>query len=415
MLYQLSYPVGVSLNPIQKGLFGRATGPTGADQRGCGVKRYRRCCTGSNLTDNRGMGDPQPLFAQATANDPARVLIIAEIGVNHDGRLNRGLELIHAAADAGADAVKFQWFHPDRLLSKQALLAGYQAGKATDAKDLLEKLALDQDMLSRFAEATRQAGLRLIVTPFSPADVQELAGLDLDAVKIASPDAVNTPLLEAVAKLKKPILISTGTCDLHELARAADLLSTHATWGGGCLLQCVSSYPTPTHEASINGMTQIKQHYRVPVGYSDHTQEVYTGALAVAAGAVVIEKHLTHDRHAPGPDHAASADPGQFAEYARLIRQAQVILGPARKVVQPVEADVRLVSRQSVCLTRDLPAGHTLGKEDLTVMRPGTGIPACELKNLIGQTLKHHAYARTLLDPADLIRQTDTVPVYKTA
>jgi len=347
------------------------------------------------------MGDSKPLFESATESCPARVLIVAEIGVNHDGRLDRGLELIRAAADAGADAVKFQWFHPDRLLSKQALLADYQAGKADDAKDLLKKLALDRDLLGRFAEATRQAGLGLIVTPFSPADVQDLDDLDIDAVKIASPDAVNTPLLEAVKTLNKPIFISTGTCDLEELAPAAELLSRHTP--GGCLLQCVSSYPTPTEVSGLGGMIALWQRYQLPVGYSDHTQENLTGALAVASGAVVIEKHLTHDRSAPGPDHAASADSGRFAEYVRLIRQAQTMLGPTKKSIQSVEADVRLVARQSVCLTRDLPAGHKLAAEDLTVMRPGTGIPACELKNLIGQTLKRHARARNLLDTADLV------------
>ena len=341
------------------------------------------------------------MFQHADENHPASVLIVAEVGVNHDGRLDRGIELIRAAADAGADAVKLQWFHPDRLLSKQALLAEYQAGKAEDARGLLKKLALDLDMLHRFADTTREVGLRLVVTPFSPADVQELAGLEIDAVKIASPDAVNTPLLEAVATLNKPILISTGTCELDELAPAADLITKHRP--GGCLLQCVSSYPTPTNDASLGGMADIRQRYQLPVGYSDHTQDITTGALAVAAGAAVIEKHLTHDRGAPGPDHAASADPKQFADYVRLVRPAQAMLGPSRKQVQPVEADVRLVSRQSVCLTRDLPAGHQLKSEDLTVMRPGTGIPACELKNLIGQTLKHKVHARSLLNPDDLL------------
>jgi len=359
------------------------------------------------------MGTENPQFQHADENHPTGVLVIAEIGVNHDGRLDRGIELIQAAADAGADAVKFQWFHPDRLLSRQALLASYQQGKATDARDLLNKLALDQDMLSRFAQAARQAGLRLIVTPFSPADVPELAELNLDAVKIASPDAVNTPLLEAAATLNKPILISTGTCELEELAPAAELLTKHAP--GGCLLQCVSSYPTPIEEACLGGITALQQRYGLPTGYSDHTQDLCTGTLAVAAGALVIEKHLTHDRTAPGPDHAASADPGQFAEYVRLIRQTQAMLGPIRKQVQPVEADVRKVSRQSVCLTRDLPAGHQLQSEDLTVMRPGTGFPAKELKNLIGQTLKRKTHARTLLDPADLLAQADTAAEIKTA
>lgn len=354
------------------------------------------------------MSETEPLFRSSSLVDPPKVLVIAEIGVNHDGRLDRGLELIQAAADAGADAVKFQWFHPDRLLSRQAPLAGYQTGKADDAQGLLETLALDQDTLARFAEATRRAGLKLIITPFSPADVPELEPLGIDAVKIASPDAVNTPLLEAATTLGKPMLVSTGTCDLNELEPAARLISSHPA--GGCLLQCVSSYPTPTQDAALGGMAAMWDRFGLPVGYSDHTQDTHTGALATAVGALVIEKHLTHDRNAPGPDHAASADPQQFTEYVRLIRQTQAMLGPTRKQVQPVEADVRHVSRQSVCLTRDLPAGHQLTSDDLTVMRPGTGIPACDLKSLIGQTLRQNALAKTPLSLEQLLGPTTDLP-----
>ncbi len=354
------------------------------------------------------MSDPQPLFRQASQTSPAEVLVVAEIGVNHDGQLGRGLELVQVAAQAGADAVKFQLFHPDRLLSDQAMLAGYQKDATQGVKALLEGLALNQDALARLAEATRCAGMRFIVTPFSLGDVRELNELDIDAVKIASPDAVNTPLLEAVTSLDKPILISTGTCDLPELAPAASLLSDHAP--GGCLLQCVSSYPTPINDAALGGMAAIHKCYGLPVGYSDHTQDVLAGALAVAAGAVVIEKHLTHDQQATGPDHAASFDPKQFAEYVRLIRQAQAMLGPTDKSTLPIEADVRKVSRQSVCVVRNLPAGHQLQTGDLTVKRPGTGIPACELEDHIGQILMRDIRANSLLDPADIRPPIAAIP-----
>ncbi len=339
-------------------------------------------------------------YWQADTARASWVGVIAEIGVNHDGQVDRGRMLIEVAKAAGADAVKLQLFDPDQLLSGQSMLASYQVGKACDAKALLRGLMLKPDEIRQLAERARLLGLKLIVTPFSPGNVAELADLGVDEVKIASPDAVNLPLLEAVAGLGKPMLISTGTCTLDELAPAADLLKRHQA--GGCMLQCVSSYPTPAGDAALGGIKAINERFDVAVGYSDHTQEVTTGALAIAAGAVVLEKHLTYDREADGPDHAASADPDQFSEYVRQVRRTQAMLGPTAKQVLDVEADVRTVSRQSVAAARDLPAGHRLSEQDLTVMRPGTGIPASELKSLTGKFLTRPVKAGNLLCFDDL-------------
>jgi N,N'-diacetyllegionaminate synthase len=346
------------------------------------------------------MSGARVFFDEADGLSSARVWVVAEIGVNHDGRLDQGLALVRAAAQAGADAVKLQLFNPDRLLSEQAQLAGYQEGKAKNLKALLDGLALDLDAVGRLGEAAREAGLRFIVTPFSPADARDLAQIAVDAVKIASPDAVNTPLLEAVADLGRPMLVSTGTCELHELEPVSELIKRHPA--GGCLLQCVSCYPTPARDAALGGMLAMRERFGLPVGYSDHTRDPLTGALAVAAGAVVLEKHLTYDTSAEGPDHAASADPGMFSQYVRLVRRAQVMLGPTRKTVLAIEADVRKVSRQSVCVVRDLPAGHRLTAGDLTVKRPGTGVPAARLEDIIGQTLTRNVGANCLLTAADV-------------
>lgn len=339
-------------------------------------------------------------FHAADAERSAAVAVVAEIGVNHDGDVSVGRGLIDAAAGAGADAVKFQYFHPDRLLSNQAELAGYQRGKAASQRELLARLALPIDALASLVEHAHAAGLAAVVTPFSPDDPAELAPLGLDAIKTASPDAVNPPLLDAAAALSLPMLISTGTCTLDELAYAAELLRWHKA--GGCLLHCVSSYPTPAEEAGLAGVGVLSARFGLPVGYSDHTALVQTGALAVAGGAVVLEKHLTHDRGAPGPDHAASLDAGQFAQYVRQAREAAAMLGRRVKDAAPIERDVRRVSRQSVCVLRDLPAGHVLKAEDLTVKRPGTGIPAAELGQMLGKILARGVRANDLLDPGDL-------------
>jgi len=376
----LSYPVGPSI-----------------------IKRQGEACLGSmrvmrDSAKKTGLG-----FAEAERNSSAEVVVIAEIGVNHDGDAEVAGRLIEAAAEAGADAVKFQYFHADRLLSNQAALAGYQAGQAKSQRELLSRLALPIDVLSGLVEAAKGCGLAAVVTPFSLDDPRELAGLGLDAIKTASPDAVNTPLLEACAALGLPMLISTGTCTLDELEPAAGLLRGHDA--GGAMLHCVSSYPTPMNAAQLGGIVAMRSALGLAVGYSDHTPGLTTGALAVAAGAVVIEKHLTHDRAAKGPDHAASLDPTQMKQYVANVRVAQAALGRIVKEVSDVEKDVRRVSRQSVCVVRDLPAGHVLSGEDLAVKRPGTGVAASDLSAVIGKRLANAVRANDLLQADDLVEK----------
>ncbi len=327
---------------------------------------------------------PHPLrFAHADAERGPSVAGVAEIGVNHDGHAGRAAELIRAADDAGADAVKFQCFHPDRLLGQDAALAEYQQGQAESARALLEPLALSIDELSALRDAAQRAGLAFVVTPFSPEDVADLRSLRLDAVKTASPDAVNPVLMDEVAKLGVPLLASTGTCDLDELDHAARVVQRV----GGALLHCVSAYPTPDDQAALGGVAALRERFGLPTGYSDHTASVHTGAWAVCAGACVLEKHLTHDRAAPGPDHAASLEPDQLREYISHARAAATAHGPIRKACTDVERGVRTVSRQSLAYRRDLPAGHVLTLDDLTTRRPGSGVPAAQRDAVVGRTL----------------------------
>ena len=346
------------------------------------------------------MLEPTPLFHPATDTAPPRVAVIAELGVNHDGEEARAIELVDAARDAGVDAIKLQWFVPDRLLSNQALLAAYQEGQAEDPRAMLQRLMLPVESVQRVRQRAEAVGLHFVLTLFSPADAPTVESLSPDAVKIASPDAVNMAVLRAAAALDRPLLCSTGTCAMDELGPAARLLQRHRA--GGALLQCVSSYPAPNEQAALAGIGALAQRYDVPSGYSDHTTDPLTGALAVAAGALVIEKHLTHDRGAAGPDHAASFEPAQMADYVQAVRQAAAMHGGRGKRVQPVEADVARVARQSVCVKRDLDAGHVLTAEDLTVKRPGTGIPAARLPETIGRRLAQPASANDLLTEAHL-------------
>lgn len=356
------------------------------------------------ITPNTPAHPAPSLFAPATAAHAPRVCVIAEIGVNHDGCPKRAADLIRAAKSAGADAVKFQLFDPRRLLSNQAILAEYQKSSATDVFAMLDGLKLSLQQMVPLRELAAELGVLFIVTPFSLQDAADLEKLQPDAVKIASPDAVNFPLLEQAAAIGQPMIISTGTCEIEELQYAANLIKNQQTsgGGGGALLQCVSSYPTPVEEAGLGAISVLAHRFNLPIGYSDHTADLLTGSLAVAAGACVIEKHLTYDVTASGPDHSASLAPDTFARYVQMIRQSAASLGPRAKRISPVEADVRVVSRQSVCAAIDLPAGKTLTAADLTVKRPGTGIPAQRFSEVLGRKISRAIKANDLLQEADL-------------
>jgi N-acetylneuraminate synthase/N,N'-diacetyllegionaminate synthase len=325
------------------------------------------------------------------------VLIIAEIGVNHDGSLQRALELVHAAGRCGADAVKLQLFGAGRLMHRSAGFADYQRSRCADANpsEMLSRYELSEGDVRRIVAEIRRIGLVPLATPFSLSDVDWIASLDLPAIKIASPDLVNRPLLMRAAAIGKPLLVSTGAASTDEIAGACD-------WLGGCgatwaLLHCISSYPVPDRDAHLCWIAELHRRFAVPVGYSDHTTQPLAGALAVAAGACIIEKHITYDRDAAGPDHAASADPGQFARYVALARQAQGLCGRPGKRVLAIEQDVRTLSRQSLVLERSLQAGEVIRAADLIVQRPGTGIPASMLDRAVGRRVRRALVGGTML------------------
>jgi sialic acid synthase SpsE len=324
-------------------------------------------------------------------------LVIAEIGVNHDGSLARALELVDHAHRAGADAVKLQIFRAQTLMHASTAFATYQLDRVQDATptEMLQRYELPPEALEEVVEAIRDKGMLPIATPFSPDDVKQIDALRLPAVKIASPDLVNRPLLRHAAQLRKPLLISTGASTLAEIQATVGWLTDWKI--PFALLHCVSSYPTPNADANLCWITELARRFDVPVGHSDHTTDVLAGPLAVAAGACIVEKHLTYDRSAPGPDHAASFDPAQFKQYVQLIRQAERLRGQGGRRVLPIEQDVRKVSRQSLVLRRPLNPGDCLREDDLTVQRPGTGIPAADINKVIGQKLTKPAAAGALL------------------
>jgi len=317
-----------------------------------------------------------------TADSPPYV--IAELGVNHDGSVDRAMELVEAAANGNANAIKLQLFETDRLLSRAAKLAAYQKNSgATDPFAMLRSLEMSIELMRPIVELAHRLGLHAIVTVFSVELVEVAERLPWDAYKTASPDIINKPLISHLMQTGKPLLVSAGAATLDEVTQCGGWLADHPH----VLFQCVSSYPTPPGNAALAGRLAMMQVDPQALGYSDHTDAVDTGALAVASGATVLEKHLTHDRAARGPDHAASLDSIGFAEYVRLAHRAHAMLGRHEKTVQPIEADVRAVSRQSITTMRPLPKGSILNAADLTIKRPGTGLAPFEWDWIIGRTL----------------------------
>jgi sialic acid synthase SpsE len=309
--------------------------------------------------------------------------IIAEIGVNHDGAEARALSLLHAAAEAGADAVKFQLFEAKRLLSASARLAAYQEESgAENPFAMLAELELSVDAIGRLVEAAHQADVAAIVSVFSVELVDPMAAHPVDAFKTASTDIINRPLINAMMVSDRPLLLSTGAATDHEIRRASAWLGDHPH----VLMHCVSAYPTPDESAALGGRMALEQLSPHAIGYSDHTTAVDTGAFAIAGGACVLEKHFTDDRTRRGPDHAASLEPDGFARYVELAHRAWRMRGPLVKRVLDVEQEVRSVSRQSLTWTTALDAGVTVEREHVTIKRPGAGIEPWRLEEILGRT-----------------------------
>jgi N,N'-diacetyllegionaminate synthase len=325
------------------------------------------------------------------------VLVIAEIGVNHDGSLARALQLVELAADCGADAVKLQLFRASSLMNRSSSFAQYQKSQCAedDPIQMLKRYEMHPVEICQIVSAIRQRGMLPIATPFSLSDVEIAAGLDLAAVKIASPDLVNRPLLDRASSLYRPLLISTGAATLEEVELCTQWLAEMPV--PFVLMHCTSSYPTPAEYANLSWIAELATRFNTLVGFSDHTTDVVSGALAVTAGACIIERHLTYDRAAQGPDHAASSDAREFAQYVQHIRTAAKSRGKPGKSILPIEEDVRRVSRQSLVAQRTLNAGEVLSDDDLTIQRPGTGIPAAMLKIAVGRRAARPIPAGTLL------------------
>lgn len=335
------------------------------------------------------------------------VFVIAEAGVNHNGRLDLALALCDAAKAAGADAVKFQTFRAEDVVTPTAATADYQRTNtgATSQFEMIRALELDLEAHARVAAHCAQIGIEFFSTPFSESAVDELVALHVRRLKLPSGELTNRPLLEHAAATGLPLLVSTGMATLEEVHEALGWIRARWAVAGFMtppsltLLHCTSAYPAPADALNLRAITTLAQATGLPVGYSDHSQGMEAALAAVALGACVIEKHLTLDTALPGPDHRASADPAAFARMVAGIRTVSAMLGDGVKRPQPIEANTRDVARRSIVVVRDLPAGHVLTADDLALRRPGTGLAPALLGALPGRRLRVALSAWTTLTP----------------
>jgi N-acetylneuraminate synthase/N,N'-diacetyllegionaminate synthase len=332
------------------------------------------------------------------------VLVIAEAGVNHNGDVDLACRLVDAAADAGADAVKFQTFKADRVAGPAAAKAAYQL-ETTDPGEtqleMLRRLELGREQLEEVRARCVAGRILFLSTPFDEESVDLLDELGVPAFKIPSGDVTNWPLLRHVATKGKPVLLSTGMSYLGEVDDAVRVLRD-----AGCrelaLLHCVTSYPTRAEDANLRAMRTMADAFGVPVGFSDHTEGLAVAVAAVALGACVLEKHLTLNRSLPGPDQAASLEPAEFHTLVAEVRAVEAALGDGRKQPAQREAANRPIVRRSVAAAVDLPAGTVLRREMLCALRPAAGLAPAVTDQLVGRTTIRPLVAGELVTWSDL-------------
>ena len=316
--------------------------------------------------------------------------VIAEAGVNHNGSPDLAVKLVDAAAEAGADAVKFQTFRADQLASPNAPKAWYQRDTADSGEsqlEMLRRLELPREAYRQLRDHAQRQGIVFLSTPFDEGSAALLDELGVPAFKTSSGDLTNLPLLRFIARAGKPMLVSTGMATLEEVCEAIAAIRSEGL-ETIALLQCTSAYPADPRDANLRVIDVMRQEFGLPVGYSDHTTGLETAIAAVALGACVIEKHLTVSRSLPGPDHAASLDPGAFARLVADVRLVEAALGDGRKVPSERERETATVARKSLVAARDIAAGEKLTPALVAIQRPGNGLPPRMRDHVLGRAVR---------------------------
>jgi len=314
-------------------------------------------------------------------------LIIAEAGVNHNGELEKAFALIDAAVETGANAIKFQSYVTEELITVQTPKANYQK-QTTDASEsqyeMLKRLELSPEAQKELAEYCQSKNILFLSTPYDPPSLQTLLEIDVAAIKIGSSDITNIPYLRKLARCGKPVLLSTGMADMNEVKEAVQAFKQE-NFDDWVLLHCTSEYPAPPEEANLKAIHTLQEAFGHPAGFSDHTPGIGVSPWAVAAGACVIEKHFTLDKSLPGPDHAASLEPVEMAQLVTVIRELESAMGDGVKRVMPSEAANKALVQKSLVARKQINQGETITEAHLACKRPASGLPPREWDRVIGK------------------------------
>ncbi len=332
----------------------------------------------------------------------AMVFVVAEIGINHGGNLEQAHRMIDAAADAGADAVKFQTFRADRMmLPVRERLAQQEAGSES-AYEMFRRMELGCEAHEQLKKHADGRGVVFLSTPFDEESADLLERIGVPAFKVASSDITHTPLLRHIAAKKKPVLLSTGMSFLNEVA---DALLTLKSAGARdvLLLHCTSCYPAEPEQLNLRAIETLRGHFGLPVGYSDHSLGIIASLMAVAIGAVLLEKHFTLDKQANGPDHKLSMDPAELRSLIQHLREVEASLGSGRKRPVPGERENRRLSRRSIVTLVDIRAFEPIEPWMLAFKRPGDGIEPKYFESVVGMCARHNISRDKILQWEDLV------------
>lgn len=316
------------------------------------------------------------------------VFIIAEAGVNHNGSFEIACKLADVAKDVGADAIKFQTFKAESLVTQDASTAEYQqeaVGRGKSQLDMLKELELTNDEFIRLKQHCDEIGILFCTTTFDMDSTEfALRELDLPFMKVPSGEITNLPLLEAIGRSGKPVILSTGMCEIGEVEDAVHALRSAGSQSIA-VLHCTSQYPAPFEDVNLRAMVKMGEDLELDYGYSDHTLGTSVAAAAVALGASIVEKHFTLDRTMEGPDHKASLDPDGLKELVKSIRCVQSALGSAEKHVSNSERANRDIVRKSIVAIKPIRAGEVFSENNIGTKRPGTGLSPMKWHAVLGQ------------------------------
>jgi N,N'-diacetyllegionaminate synthase len=316
------------------------------------------------------------------------IKIIGEIGVNHNGDLDKALTLIDVAVEAKIDIVKFQTFIPENMITKYAQKADYQKRDGSNKEsqyDLLKKYTLSKNEFETIFNYCREKEINFLSSAFDLESLEFLLELGMNQIKIPSGEITNFPLLKKISTLNYPIYLSTGMCNLDEIQEAYNLLIEGGTDKKNiCVMQCTTMYPTPINDVNLNVLKTFKNIFGDNIGFSDHTTGFVAAIVAVANGAKVIEKHFTLDKNMEGPDHRASLEPKQLVEFANFLREIPLLMGSYNKLPNEVEILNRELVRKSIVANCRIEAGEKFTELNIGIKRPGNGMSPLMWNKIVG-------------------------------